>query len=300
MDGGPICKCMSKTSACSIHPSTPGEWIASQAAFLAKTYQRLEEARVLPASDRDSGASSPASFAWYDPDTHSLKTAQCSLFEDSMSSSVTLPRWGSMRNGRLYQQPIPVRRIGESASGSWPTIRSTDGDRGGRGDLIQAIRGNENSHYKLWPTPVAHDDGKTPEAHMRMKARMKGGPRHVPTSLTVMVKGIERGMWPTPTSSDHKGAATVEAVRQWKTRGRNLPEAALTFPTPTSTDHKGSSRSGQRRGQLTDPAMGAVPTGGKLNPQFSEWLMGWPIGWTALKPSATAKSRNKPRLRGES
>lgn len=27
-----------------------------------------------------------------------------------------------------------------------------------------------------------------------------------------------------------------------------------------------------------------------LNPQFAEWLMGWPIGWTELKPLATASS----------
>jgi hypothetical protein len=34
----------------------------------------------------------------------------------------------------------------------YPTPRSTDGDRGGRGDLIQAVRGNPNKHYKF-PTP---------------------------------------------------------------------------------------------------------------------------------------------------
>jgi hypothetical protein len=42
-------------------------------------------------------------------------------------------------------------------SAMWPTIRAADGERGGRGDLIQAIRGNENSHYKLWPTPCASE-----------------------------------------------------------------------------------------------------------------------------------------------
>jgi len=25
---------------------------------------------------------------------------------------------------------------------------------------------------------------------------------------------------------------------------------------------------------------------GRLNPQFVEWLMGWPIGWTELQPLA--------------
>jgi len=41
----------------------------------------------------------------------------------------------------------------------WPTVRASDGERGGRGDLIQAVRGNENKHFKMWPTPkVASGD----------------------------------------------------------------------------------------------------------------------------------------------
>jgi hypothetical protein len=38
------------------------------------------------------------------------------------------------------------------------------------------------------PTPVANDDNKTFKAHMAMKARMKGGPRTVATSLQVVVQ----------------------------------------------------------------------------------------------------------------
>jgi hypothetical protein len=29
--------------------------------------------------------------------------------------------------------------------------------------------------------------------------------------------------------------------------------------------------------------------GGQLNPTWVEWLMGWPLGWTAFGASATAK-----------
>ncbi|EIE01503.1 hypothetical protein LEP1GSC185_3961 [Leptospira licerasiae serovar Varillal str. VAR 010] len=28
---------------------------------------------------------------------------------------------------------------------------------------------------------------------------------------------------------------------------------------------------------------------GPLNPDWVEWLMGWPVGWTGLKPLETAK-----------
>src|SRR6266498_599246 len=56
-----------------------------------------------------------------------------------------------------------------------PTPRMTDGDRGGRGDLIQAIRGNENPHFRnpLLPTPIARDwrSGKVSETTHSRNAR---------------------------------------------------------------------------------------------------------------------------------
>ena len=33
----------------------------------------------------------------------------------------------------------------------------------------------------------------------------------------------------------------------------------------------------------------AAQVGGPLNPDWVEWLMGWPIGWTDLKPLAMDK-----------
>ncbi len=107
-------------------------------------------------------------------------------------------------------------------------------------------------------------------------------------------------LWPTPTASlgTNGGRVTPRKSRE----GGTLIEAvsARSFPTPSSNDWKGSSRGGQRRGQLTDPDMGVLPAGGKLSPVWVEWLMGWPLGWTGLKPSATVKSRSPARSRGES
>lgn len=58
------------------------------------------------------------------------------------------------------------------------------------------------------------------------------------------------------------------------------------FPTPRSRDWKGQSQRGQHA------PMDALPnalnvTGGQLNPNWVEWLMGWPIGWTDLEPLET-------------
>ena len=283
MDGGHNCRCMKSIFVTLIHPNTPAEWIASQAVSLARILARLEKVKALPGSAQDYGQNMSASFAYYDPGTHSLKTVQCSLFADWMSSSVTLPRSGSMRNGVLYPRPTLALRISVSGSGYWPTpiatewkngcgktgnrdaeksakagwklteavklwptIRATDGDRGGRGDLIQAIRGNPNSHYRLWQTPVADD------AMDRVKGKWnsRGEPK-----LSAQVK-----LWPTPTvcgNHNRKGAS--------KHSGDGL----------------------------------ATVAGGSLNPTWVEWLMGWPIEWTASKHWGTVKSRFKRQSHGK-
>jgi hypothetical protein len=40
--------------------------------------------------------------------------------------------------------------------------------------------------------------------------------------------------------------------------------------------------------------------GGKLNPMWVEWLMGWPLAWTDLKPLEMDKSHCVPQPHGES
>jgi len=91
------------------------------AGFPAKTSVPLGGGGESPAADQDFGKKWFGLLGKYDPSTHSLKTAQCSLFEDLKPSSVTLPRWGLMRTGELYQRQTLVRHILENASGLWPT-----------------------------------------------------------------------------------------------------------------------------------------------------------------------------------
>ena len=128
---------------------------------------------------------------------------------------------------------------------------------------------------KLWPTPSAgmhkqdvNDAGQYAEGILADGHQIM---------LPAAVK-----LWPTPRSTDgaHGGRVTPRKSRE----GGNLIEAvsARNFPTPSANDWKGSSQEGQRRGQLTDPAMGAIPAGGQLNPDWVELLMGWPLGWTRL------------------
>lgn len=151
--------------------------------------------------------------------------------------------------------------------------------------LVPSMPRTDATEFGLWPTPVAKDDGKTPEAHMLMKSRMKGGPRHKPTSLQVMVKGVERGLWHTPQAHD---AVPGDAAR-YKRHGTKHGGADLNdqvaavmselWPTP-----KASIRGDCPSERLRKSADQRSRLGGSLNPAWVEWLMGFPTGWTDLNP----------------
>jgi hypothetical protein len=185
-----------------------------------------------------SGQHSQASFAHYDPPTSLWKTSRVSLDGEWETYSETWPPSGMTRNGTAYRRPSSVPPIYATASG-------------------------------LWPTPCAHDDGKTPEAHLAMKARMPGGPRSTITSLTVMVKAVERQMWPTPQAHDsHPGNPARVGRFGTKHGGRNLNDEVAMLPASTANRWDG----------LQSHGVNVVT--GQLNPAWVEWLMGYPPGWT--------------------
>lgn len=84
--------------------------------------------------------------------------------------------------------------------------------------------------------------------------------------------------------------------------GRSLATYARTFPTPTKSDYKGSGpqmirSDGKLRGDLLDYATERTPTGestgGQLNPNFVEWMMGWPYEYTRIDKRWTPFSREE-------
>jgi hypothetical protein len=62
------------------------------------------------------------------------------------------------RNGTAYPLQPLAPLTAATGSGSLPTPKATDADRGGRGDLLQVARGNPSpsGHFK-WPTPTKSD-----------------------------------------------------------------------------------------------------------------------------------------------
>ena len=199
-----------------------------QAASRAKTSALPEAAPGCPASGRDFGENSPASFAKYNPDSSSWRTVQPSLFADLTSCSVTWPRWGTMRNGvcserTTWAPPISANGCGSSVSYPTPTVCGNNNRKGASptsGDgLATAVRN------RMWPTPDTCAGGTGPSQINR------NGPR-----LQDVVK------WPTPNARDWKDTSVIGSLNALQTENgqANLPRIvhARMFPTPKAGDGK--------------------------------------------------------------
>lgn len=86
----------------------------------------------------------------------------------------------------------------------------------------------------------------------------------------------EYGLWPTPTKQDGENNA---GPSQWNRNTPPLNVRVKMYPTMDVGSADNRSR-----------------LGGSLNPEWVEWLMGYPIGHTALVDSETQSSR-KSRLK---
>jgi len=105
--------------------------------------------------------------------------------------------------------------------------------------------------------------------------------------------GKGSGFWPTPRASDGpKGGNGPNS------RDLSLTQAVKMWPTPVSKSRSGGRiglDGGQRARKMIADNHGEASVkqmiGGQLNPNWVEWLMEWPIGWTDLKPLETDKFR---------
>ena len=88
----------------------------------------------------------------------------------------------------------------------------------------------------------------------------------------------ESGYWPTPTHSPRDASCTMETALKWDGIAK---QDSLSFAVARE-----------------EKADGRHMPHGQLNPPWVEWLMGWPTGWTDLKPLAMDKFQEWWRLHG--
>jgi len=133
----------------------------------------------------------------------------------------------------------------------------------------------------------------------------RGGLAYELPTLVRPIKGTDGGALrnvPTPTAQDN-----AQIAGQYATNGTTLAGFVKMWPTPSASDNRdrgnlssGAIKRRMEKGKQIMLSQCVSKESGGLNPTWVEWLMAWPLGWTALKPSAMAKSQSKPRLRGKS
>ena len=259
-------------------------------AFLARTSVPQARELVSQVSGQACGDTWHGLLARYDPNSHSWKTAQCSLFEDLELSLETFPKWGMTVGMELYPLPVLVQTTSETESGLWPTPNTLEG---------------------LKPKKI--------ERIMEYNQKARPGRSYASMNLREQVVYGKQPIWPTPIAS--RGGAwrsdgqvsmvarNVETYEEYwlLTQGTSKKKREKYWPTPQASDNRDrgnmSNPSIQRRveiGKQISLSQSVDPNSGQLNPTWVEWLMGWPLGWTDLKPLEMDKSLCVQPLLGDS
>jgi hypothetical protein len=105
--------------------------ISSPAVSLARESHQPENEKGSATHDQGFGLRWPGSFVRFNHDTHSWRTAQCSLLWGSDEFLGTWPRWGSMRDGECSVLTMSEPPIIVSESGYLPTPVKTDSNQTG-------------------------------------------------------------------------------------------------------------------------------------------------------------------------
>lgn len=151
----------------------------------------------------------PSPCAYYDPDSCSLRTSQQSLDVDqgSMSSSLILPRSGSMRGGRVFERPtsgLPTGATGGSLLPIPDAAVSSDGE-----DL-------DNWHARRESTRERHNNGNGFGTPLAIAVRL------LPVTTDARGARNRTSGRSNPDSNHHDGVTLTDAVRL--------------LPTPTGDD----------------------------------------------------------------
>ena len=241
----------SETSEISTGTNGEERSMSSRAASPVRTFHLLVEVLGLQENGRAFGEKWRELSVKYNPDTHSWKTHQCSLLEGLDEFSETWPKWGMMQNGACWERIIAERPTNETESGFW---RSPDTGQGGTSGLLKK----------------------------GLNKRANGQPIQI--RLVDQVNNPR--FWPTPAARDHKGANSLHHVTVAGGGRKHMDQLAnaVKYATPQSRDWRSPAGNLDRWNNPDRSRNLNDQIGGQLNPPWVEWLMGWPVGWTDLKP----------------
>lgn len=289
-------------------------WISSLRASRVSRSQSPAFA-VAPKIPATSGRTSHGSSESASPPSSSLKTfrgcSQLGLPMGGMPMSTSSPiyeDWVTKLRLASSRRRKSALRTSANGSSSWPTpdaqqYGSTTGKDGERVPLLGQM-------VKMWPTPRSEDSesaGNHPGATDSLTGATgmwptpntpTGGPNTKSTATHTGGMDLDgaAALWQTPAVADGMGGHLTRGG----TRANEpmLPGQAARWMTPTSRDWKDGadpsenvptnsllSRQAPRIMSDGQPSSESDPTSRRrLSPLFTEWLMGWPPGWTSLAP----------------
>lgn len=194
-----------------------------------------------------------------------------------------------------------------AAAARWPTPTTRDAASAARHTTttgIMHIGTTRTDAIRMWSTPTASDTtgpGRNGEGGANLRTQVSLWPtpmassnenrttRHAPTH------GVSRGRtlageaaaWPTPAARDYK-AANGEAHLEAGTGRKHLdqlPNFVRFLPGPPSTTSGPPSSDSTPNCPPPSPSRSDVRK--VLNPNFVDWLMGLPIGWSDCESTVT-------------
>lgn len=218
----------------------------------------LEKGLALTASGAGCGRKWPASLAKYDPDSRSWKTLQRSLAGGLVEFSGKWPKWGMTVAGVAYQRKTPS---GWVAHRQWITSVKESGSSVSLG------------------TP-------TTKLSVRSEKFRKGRTPTIAESITMPTPGASKACNDTKLKCSGDGRRKPNKLG-WAVATQDAKNSTL---PPSQRDR--DSIPGAILRQMEDFDIGS------LNPEWVEWFMGWPVGWTDLQSLATGRFQQWLRLHG--
>ena len=162
--------------------------------------------------------------------------------------------------------------------------------------LHPSVHGTKGKESGLWATPntMDHLPPRSPEGTKKLQEGHRKG-RTKPSNLREQVDPETMRMYPTPRACDLEGGVVKNVdLRNGSFSRKNkkgvrygvkLKDAVhhleKMYPTPTSSEHKYRLKGNSQASNCLEAQ--ARRTGGKLNPNFVEFLMGFPMDWTKVE-----------------
>ena len=210
--------------------------------------------------------------AYYDPESRSWRMFGVITLWGLTVCLETLPTSGMTVNGKLYRRSPWERHTVENGLSAWPTpttqevehpdLTLTETGRRMSMDGMTSHSLNLADSVRMWPTPTAIT--RPMEGNVRAyRAKIEAGEMTAAEAEAILGKSVWEAqgkipaMWPTPTHGKLAGGSGANQRIQDKYDNNEI-----------TLEEKKAMQAGN---------------GGRLNPMWVEWLMGFPLGWTDLE-----------------